>query len=225
MLQVEFHSHTIYSKDSLSAPGKVIETCHKKGIDRIVITDHNTITGALEAVKIDPELVIVGEEIMTTKGELLAAFVREEVPEGLTPLEAIDRLRGQDAFISVSRPFDRWRSGHWKVEDLTEILPHIDAIEIFNARCMLPGFNKQAIDFAKQHNIPGTVGSDAHALVEIGKATFSVPDFNDAESLRDALPHAIYHTSLSAPWIHFTSRYAVWRKKFDNNLVYHTKKP
>ena len=76
LLRVEFHCHTIFSKDSLVTPDELVSVCRAKRIDRVVVTDHNTIAGALAAQEIDPELVIVGEEIMTQKGELLAAFVR-----------------------------------------------------------------------------------------------------------------------------------------------------
>lgn len=216
-LHLEFHAHTIFSKDSLAIPEKIIETCHKKGIDRIVITDHNTIEGALRAKDLDPELVIVGEEIMTREGELLAAFVEEEIPPGLPSLEAIKLLKAQNAFISVSHPFDRWREGHWDLNDLEKIVRVIDAIEIFNARCMLPKFNRYARNFALENDIRGTVGSDAHTAFEIGKATMILPEFNDSDSLRHSLLHVGYKTSLSAPWIHFTSRYAVWRKKSEEH--------
>ena len=117
------------------------------------------------------ERVIVGEEIKTTKGELLAVYVTEEVPAGLSPVETISLLRSQGAFISVSHPFDLGRSGHWDVDDLLEITPLIDAIEIFNARCIRAIYNTRAQDFARQHNLLGTAGSDAHCLMEIGKAT------------------------------------------------------
>jgi len=213
-IRIEFHSHTIFSKDSLTSPEKLLETCRKKGIHRIVITDHNTIAGATRAHKLDPKMVIIGEEIMTSRGEILAAFVKEEIPPGLQPHEVINRLREQDAFISVSHPFDRWRSGHWLKDDLIDITPLIDAIEIFNARCMLPVFNKEAAEYARQYNLAGTVGSDAHSAMEIGKATLTVAEFEDSSGLKQALQQAVYQTSLSAPWIHFTSRYAVWRKNF-----------
>ena len=84
MRSVEFHCHTIYSKDSLTTPERLVKACRRKGIDRVVVTDHNTITGARAAQALDPELVIVGEEIKTTRGEILAAFVTEDVPAGLS---------------------------------------------------------------------------------------------------------------------------------------------
>ena len=82
MVKVEFHCHTIYSKDSLMQPEVLVESCRQKGIDRVIITDHNEILGAQLAQQIDPQRVIVGEEIMTTRGEILAAFVTERVPPG-----------------------------------------------------------------------------------------------------------------------------------------------
>lgn len=213
---VEFHSHTRYSKDSLTSIEALLEACRKKGIDRIVITDHNTIAGALEAYQVDPQRVIVGEEIMTQEGELLAAFVKEEVPADLPPLEAIARLRSQGAFISVSHPFDVQRKGHWSLPALLQITPLVDAIETYNSRCLLPRFNTQAQDFARQHGLAGTVGSDAHAPVELGASTLELPPFSDAEELRQVLPEARQHVRLSPPWVHFYSRYAKWHKK-----IYH----
>jgi len=210
---VELHCHTIYSKDSLTTPQQMLDACQRKGIDRIAITDHNSIEGALRAEKLDPDRVIVGEEIYTTHGELLAFFVNELVPGGLSPLETITRLRDQDAFISVSHPFDQHRGGHWEEKDLIDILPHIDAIETFNSRCTFPRYNTEAQYFAKSHQLLGTVGSDAHAVVELGRATLTIPEFNDAASFKENLKQAIQNCTLSPPWVHFYSRYAVWQKK------------
>ena len=211
-LRVEFHCHTIQSKDSLTTPESLLESCRVKKIDRIVITDHNSITGAIQARELDPERVIIGEEIMTPQGEFLAAFVQQEIPAGLEPLEVIERLRAQGAFISLPHPFDRFRDGHWEFEALLEIIPHVDAIETFNARNMWPGGNRQAEAFAEEHALPGTVGSDAHTAYEIGKAVMLLPDFNDAASLKVAVQEARYETKKSGFWVHFASRYAVWKK-------------
>lgn len=219
MLRVEFHCHTIYSKDCLMRVENLLAACRRKGIDRIVITDHNTTDGAFEAQKIDSQRIIIGEEIKTQKGELLAAYLQEEIPPGLTPMETIARLREQGAYISVSHPFDQLRSGHWQVNDLLEISPLVDAIEIFNARCMSADFNRQAAKFAEQHEIVGTVGSDAHAAFEIGRAAMLLPDFHDANSFKEVLPHAEFETQLSSPLVHFTSRYAVWYKQIFNPQV------
>ncbi len=217
-MKVELHCHTIYSKDSLTTPEDLLAACHHKGIDRIIVTDHNTILGAQAAQELDPTRVIVGEEIMTLGGELLAFFVREHVPPGLPPEETIARLREQGAFISVAHPFDDFRKGHWALPDLLLILPLVDAIETFNARCMRPQANQQAQAFAQEYHLLGTVGSDAHTTGELGKAHLLMPDFRDATSFKQALAQAQERVSLSLPWIHFTSRYAVWMKKLNPQL-------
>ncbi|HEX7976383.1 MAG TPA: PHP domain-containing protein [Anaerolineales bacterium] len=213
MLRVEFHCHTVYSKDSLCSPETLLAASRRKGLDRVIITDHNSIAGALHAGRLDPERVIVGEEIMTRDGELLAAFVTEEVPAGLHPLEAIARLRDQGAFISVSHPFDRLRSGHWRIHNLMKILDLVDAIETFNARCIWPGFNWEAQAFAQKHQLLGTAGSDAHAAFEVGQASLLLPIFQDASSLKQAISSAQHRLALSWPWVHLASSYAKWYKR------------
>jgi len=212
MLRVEFHCHTKASKDSLTHPRELVDTCRRKGIDRVIVTDHNTIAGARAAQALDPELVIVGEEIMTTRGEILAAFVREEIPKGLSPQETILRLKDQDAFISVSHPFDLFRSGGWQEADLLEILPLVDAIEVYNSRCMFPSFNRKARQFAERHNIAGTVGSDAHAAFELGRSLLLLEQFEGPEEMRKVIRMGIPRVRWSPPWFHLTSRYAAIRK-------------
>ncbi len=207
LLKVEFHCHTNYSRDSLNDVDQLIATARQRGIDRLVVTDHNTIRGALKAREKDPLLVIVGEELLTTRGELLVAFVQEELPRGLEPMEAIEKLRAQGAFISVSHPFDRRRHG-WALKDLLAITPYVDAIEVFNARCQWNGLNQMAADFAGEHQLSGTAGSDAHTLREVGRATFRVPAFETADELRGVIGQAKIEGRLSSPFIHIASTYA-----------------
>lgn len=205
-LRVEFHCHTDFSADSLLSPRALLNACERKNLDRVVITDHNTIQGALIASRLDPARVIIGEEIMTANGELLAAYVQEEIPAGLSPFEAISRLRDQGAFISVSHPLDRLRG--WKLEILDEIISLVDAIEIFNARCIFANDNHRASEYAARHGISGTVGSDAHTAREIGRAILILPEFHDASTLRQSLGQAQSITRLSDRSIHLASRWA-----------------
>lgn len=206
-MKVEFHSHTDFSRDCLTPAWRLVVAARTSGVDRLVVTDHNTIRGAVQARQIDPERVIMGEEILTTRGELLAAFVQEEIPRGLEPLEAIRRLRDQGAFISMAHPFDRRRHG-WALADLLMIAPLVDAIEVFNARCQWGGLNDLAADFAREHNLAGTAGSDAHTPQEVGRATLILPDFSTADELRSVIRQGTVDGRLSSPFIHLTSTYA-----------------
>ncbi len=218
LIRLEFHSHTSSSRDSLLRPADLVAAARRKGIDRVVVTDHNSIVGAREAQRIDPERIIVGEEIMTMRGEILAAYVTEEIPTGLSPVETIRRLRGQGAFISVSHPFDRLRKGGWELADLMDILLLVDAIEVFNSRCMLRRFNAEAGEFARRNGISGTVGSDAHAAFELGRSLLLVDLFQGPDELRAVIQRGVPQVRWSPPWFHLTSRFASIRKRIKIGL-------
>lgn len=202
LIRAEFHCHTVYSHDSSNRIPQLLRTAEERGIQRLAITDHNTIQGALRAKEQDPERVVVGEEILTTHGELLGYFLEEEVPRRLSPMETIERLKGQGAFIVVPHVFDHRRHG-WRREDLDQILPHVDALEVFNARCLNPRTNFLGRAFAEERGFSMTAGSDAHSLVELGLASVWLPAFNDPEELRDALKQSRIDGRLLSPLDHF----------------------
>lgn len=208
--KVDFHCHSDASPDSLVKPAELIAAARAKGIDRLVVTDHNTIGGAQRCKELDPELIIVGEEIKTSGSELLASFVTKEIPRDLEPKEAIKRLRDQGAFISISHPFDPHRG--WQFNDLLEIIDLVDAVEVFNARCYRQEWNRQAFEFASEQGKPGTVGTDSHSLIEVGKAGIRVPAFESAEDLRRVLGQGIVEAELASPLVRLRSRYARWVK-------------
>ena len=212
-MKVELHCHSIYSKDGMMPLDYLLLLAEKRGIDRLAITDHNTTRGAFLAKKLAPERVIVGEEILTTRGELLGYFMQEEIPSGLEPQEALRRLQEQGAFISVSHPFDLQRKG-WQLKDLLEIIPFVDAIEVFNSRCLFNSTNQEAANFAREKKLKGTVGSDAHIPFELGRSTLSLPEFNSAAELRSVLAQAQQQNRLSPFWVHFGSTFAKYAKKF-----------
>ena len=107
------------------------------------------------------------------------------------------------------------RPGGWASADLLAITPLVDAIEVFNSRCMLPEFNRRARDFAERHALAGTVGSDAHATFELGRSVLLLEPFTDADGLRKAIRTGIPRTRASAPWVHLVSRYAKYRKQIN----------
>ncbi len=213
MIRIDFHVHSIASKDSLSRGEDLYAHAKTLGLGKLIITDHNTIKEAVELQKAHPDFVIVGEEILTTKGEILALFVREELPKGLEPREAFELLRAQGAFISLSHPYAPLRHG-WTEAEMEEFLPYLDAIEIANAR-NLSEMNRSAIHFAAEHNLCGTAGSDAHGLRELGAMGLTIPDFNTAEELRVAIRSAKVFGKESPFWVRYYSRSAVFLKALD----------
>lgn len=202
VIKAELHCHTVCSHDSSNRLPQLIETARQRGINRLAITDHNKIGCALKAKEMDPELIVVGEEILTQSGELLAYFLKEEIPARLPAMQVIERLKAQGAFIAVPHPFDIRRHG-WGSEKLLKILPYVDSLEVFNARCLRKSLNSQCLHFAQQHHTLMQAGSDAHSLVELGLATVELPEFNNAEELREALKAGRISGSLLSPWDHF----------------------
>jgi predicted metal-dependent phosphoesterase TrpH len=207
VLTIEFHCHTNASPDSRLTPAALVAACRRRGLDRVVVTDHWSLAGALEAQRLAPELVIVGEEVLTDRGELLVAFVSKEIPRRTPYRQAIADLRAQGAFISVSHPFDPRRS-HWTLAELEELAGLVDAFETFNSRNLRPEYNSAAVDFAARHGLPGTAGSDAHTAEELGHATMRLPDFSDADGLRAVIGQAEYKTQTSGAWVRLASRWA-----------------
>lgn len=214
---VELHSHTLWSKDCIVPFERIIAQCRARDVDRIAITDHNTADGALAMAKLAPDLVIVGEEIMTTHGELLGYFMTKSIPARLTPEETIQRLRDQGAIISVSHPYDRLRRGAWEEADLLRILDQVDAIETFNARCVYHEDNDKAAALAKARGVRGTVGSDAHSKPEYGQATLRMPPFETPAEFIAALDVGQPNAHYSANRVHMNSTTAKWRKKLGLN--------
>ncbi len=218
LVRAEFHCHTAYSPDSAVKLKDLLETCQRKDIQRLAITDHNTMRGALRAKELDPERVVLAEEILTTEGEILGYFMSEEIPAGLEPMAVVERLKKQGAFISIAHPFDPYRGANWKPETLRTLMAHVDALEVFNARCVKKQFNDDAFAYAQQYGKPGTVGSDAHSLMEVGRANLILPAFNTAEELRHVLPEARFDGLLSARSVHLVSLFAKLNKR-----IFHTR--
>ncbi len=210
---VELHSHSLWSKDCVVSFEAIIECCRQRGIHKIAVTDHNTADGALLMQALAPDLVIVGEEIMTTEGEILAYFVQESIPAMLTPAETIRRLRDQGAIISVAHPFDRLRKGAWEKDALLRIADKVDALEVFNARCVFKEDNLLSQKFARAHGLAGTAGSDAHSILEYGTTYVKMPVFDGPAEFLVALRQAEYVNRYSSFWVHGFSSAAKWSKK------------
>jgi predicted metal-dependent phosphoesterase TrpH len=211
---VDLHVHSRFSPDCLSEPEHIIARALRLGLQRVAITDHNTIAGAVAARAISPEMIIVGEEIeVAGGGEIIAYFVSNEVPKGLALAEALARLRQQGAVISVSHPCDEWRSSALGETRVMAISSQLDALETFNARCLRGTFNTRAGILAQRSGLLVTAGSDAHTIAEIGCGFLELPSFSDAPSFRSSLRRAAVGGTLSGPWPHLASTYAKWRKR------------
>jgi len=204
LLKADLHVHTRYSEDSISSPEKIVQHCLKVGINCLAITDHDEISGAFEIKRIAPFKVIVGEEILTSRGEIIGYFLTEKIPPRLSPEETVARIKAQGGLACIPHPFDRLRSGAKLRNDaLDKILPEIDLIEVFNSRTMLLRDTASALELAQKHGLPGTAGSDAHIVREVGSTYMEIPEFNDAEQFRQALKRGKVFGHRANFFIHF----------------------
>ncbi len=212
--KVDLHTHTIYSKDCLTKTMLLLERAQEIGLHKVAVTEHNRLDGALAAKALAPDLVIVGEEIKTTHGEVIAYYVQEEVPRGLSPAETVRRLREQGAVISIPHPLDSLRSSAMRLQTVLTIIDDVDALEVLNARCVRPADNIAAAALAAERGKSVTAGSDAHTLQELGQCYLEMSPFDDnAESFLAALATAKPAGTVSPFWPHFASTYARWRKR------------
>ena len=101
--------HTDHSGDCATPVDVLLQTARDRGLGAIAITDHNEVSGALEAREIAAEMgdikVIVAEEVKTAEqGEVIGLFLEEKIPKGLTMAETIAEIRAQGGLVYVPHP-------------------------------------------------------------------------------------------------------------------------
>jgi predicted metal-dependent phosphoesterase TrpH len=197
----DLHCHTSASFDSLSKPADVARVAAERGLTHLAITDHDRIDGALSVRDRAPDglTIIVGQEVRTSAGDLIALFVDKAIPPGMAPADAAKAVRDQGGAVGLAHPYDRFRAGAgrpgWE-DELTQLLPLLDYVEIWNSRLMMGDGNRRAADLAHANALPGVAVSDAHTLLEVG-VSYTILDgpLGNAEELRAALAGAELVTS------------------------------
>jgi predicted metal-dependent phosphoesterase TrpH len=187
-VRVDLHLHSNFSPDGQSSLEELIRRCAECGLDRIALTDHNTIDGARELARLAPELTIVGEEAKTREGEVIGLFITNRLPPYLPPEDVMDMVHGMGGLTYIPHPFDRHRA-NFRAERIADLANRIDIIETYNAWCE-PAENQAAARFAADLGKVGATGSDAHAASELGRSWMEIEDYASPqdflEKLRDA---------------------------------------
>jgi len=184
-LKIDLHSHTCYSSDARTTPSQLIERAAEAGIDRIAVTDHGEIEGAVLARSLDPERIIVGEEIRCRcRTELIGLFLTDRIPTGL-PIEAVvERVRDQGGLVYAPHP---WAYLFRPGRHARRAIRSADIVEVFNSRAFWGRWNRLAAQSANESDRPAAASSDAHFPHEIGRAWTAVPSFHGPEGLLVAL--------------------------------------
>jgi predicted metal-dependent phosphoesterase TrpH len=188
LIDVDLHMHTDHSYDCATPVEVLLAEARARGLGAIAVTDHNEISGALDArAKADGIEVIVAEEVKTAEeGEVIGLFIEEKIPRGMTLRETIDEIKRQGGLVYVPHPFDRLHSVP-DYEHLLAVLDDVDAIEVFNPRVAISEFNDEAVRFAAKYRIPAGAGSDAHVPQGLGSVRIRMREFHGPEEFMESL--------------------------------------
>lgn len=193
-MKFDLHVHSEHSRDSESSHENILEIARKKGLDGFAICDHDTVEGGLACAKKALELgleitVIPGVEVSSSKGHILVLGVGENIEPLLSPEETICKARKLGGTVIIPHPFKRSSHGIGSFEGLD-----IDAVEVFNSRCLFNGANRKALAEAKRLGIPGVAGSDSHIPEMVGQA---YTEIDTSENTVEAVLRAIREGKVS----------------------------
>jgi predicted metal-dependent phosphoesterase TrpH len=187
-VRVDLHLHSNYSHDGQSSLEELIERCAEVGLDRIALTDHNTMEGAQNLADLAPDLTIIGEEAKTREGEVIGLFITRRLPPYLRPEEVMDLVHEMGGLTYIPHPLDRHRA-NFRLERIIDLADRIDIIETYNAWCEPPE-NQAAGRLAAELGKVAATGSDAHAAQELGRSWMEIDDYTTPldflEKLRSA---------------------------------------
>lgn len=200
MFKIDLHTHSVASPDGSLATEHYRRALERGRLDCVAVTDHNTISFALELQKeLGKSRVIIGEEITTSEGEIIGLYLKKVVPAGLTPAETVENIHRQGGLVYVPHPFETVRKGI-TMETLEEICSDVDIIEIRNGRAMFQNFAASAAAWAIAHDIPGAASSDAHGYAGWCRTYSVVTKMPTQRTLVSLLAHANHVAAFPGIW-------------------------
>ncbi|HEY7724114.1 MAG TPA: PHP domain-containing protein [Anaeromyxobacteraceae bacterium] len=176
---IDLHVHSHHTQGVRHTPAQAVRRAREAGLDGMVFTDLNTLEGLEEvraAARAESFLALCGVELATDRGHYLCYFPDPaRVPDppqmfGTTPWpvrEVLLKVAELGGVAVAAHPYDKTierPSG-----DFVFTLDGLAALEGLNARRKGPA-NDLAVEAADHMNLPGTGGSGAHDLEEIGRA-------------------------------------------------------
>jgi predicted metal-dependent phosphoesterase TrpH len=188
LLRVDLHLHSIFSHDGQSSLEDLIARSRECGLDRIALTDHNTVEGAIELARIAPELTIVGEEAKTREGEVIGLFITDRLPPYVMPEEVMDLIHEMGGLTYIPHPLDR-RRANFRPERMLQLADRIDIIETYNPWCEA-GANAAAAGLAADLGKVTATGSDAHGIRELGRSWMEIDEYENPADFLEKLRHA-----------------------------------
>lgn len=193
MFKVDLHTHSVASPDGGISAQQYRQLLEKGILDTVAITDHNTAEFALALQKELGKQIIVGEEIMTSHGEIIGLYLTATIPGGLSPLDTIRRIKDQGGLVYIPHPFETIRKG-MSPGALEEIAEYVDIVEVCNGRAFMQNRSSQAVVWTRLNHMVGAASSDAHGIKGIGKTFSSLSELPTKENIISLLEHGVLRT-------------------------------
>jgi predicted metal-dependent phosphoesterase TrpH len=182
--KADLHIHSLAS-DGLNSAQEILDYVETRtDLDVIAIADHDHIEGALEARTLWQSgrysfEVVVGEEVTTLSGHLLALDIKTCV-RMFQPLEkTIADIHEQGGLAVIPHPLAWYSSGlrRWRIEDVMRQKPeqHFDGMETFNPSVAGRRTYADAVALANELHLAHCGGSDSHSLETIASARTIFP--------------------------------------------------
>src|SRR5437016_2462146 len=191
--RADLHMHTTAS-DGWPTPHELVDYARATALDVIAVTDHDTIEGALRAAdhaagrsKLQ---VVVGEEVSSRDGHIVALFIERRIRPGMSAASTVHAIHDQGGLAVAVHPFWRTqrRSRNGVVHGVGWLAAELpfDAIEVENATPGFYVFNQLARRLNLGLGCAELGGSDAHILDAVGRAFTEFPG-RTPKALRTAI--------------------------------------
>ncbi len=177
-MRIDLHIHTSpLSACSYIDPQELIQEARRLQLDGICLTEHQVVWHPDEVDKLAAEAgisIFRGNEFTTNQGDILVFGFYEDIKELLIIQELREKVTAADGYMIVAHPFRGFKTFGIGQLQLTveqackrKVLEFVDAVEIGNGK-LSPEENNMARKVAEKLGLPGTGGSDAHRVDEIG---------------------------------------------------------
>lgn len=194
--RADLHVHTLASDGTVGVV-EILEGVEAAGfLDVIAITDHERIDAAIAGRAIARARgfrleVVVGEEITTRGGHLLALFIEERIPSLRSLRSTIAAVHEQGGIAIPAHPLVPYPlcAGASTLRRLVgdpDPAVHPDGLETFNPTALGRPLHRQVVRFAAEHGLAAVGNSDAHTLEAVGRCWTTFPG-RTAEDLREAI--------------------------------------
>jgi len=176
--RADLHIHTVASDGTADIAAILAHVERRGDLHVIAITDHERIDAALAARSMARDRglateVVVGEEVTTLGGHLLALYVEQPIRPYRSLRSTIKAVHDAGGLAIPAHPLVPYPlcAQGWVLRRLLDDhdpTVHPDAIEAFNPTALGRPWHARVVRFAQRHGLASVGNSDSHALDAIG---------------------------------------------------------